>query len=786
MGGSLRSTPRKPPHTVLDHASRLASPSLVRETTPPAPSLEAAILGQITDALIAVDTDWRYTYVNAAAAQAFGLDPATLIGQRLWDVFPQAEGSDFHRDCLRAAREQRLVEGEEYFPAWNRWYAHRVFPSPGGIAILTRDVTESKALEDERRRSEQRFRSLVTATAQIVWRYLPGALAPEDNDDWRAFTGQTSEQVASGGWVASIHPDDRQRVIDTWQSALAADQIYSVQFRLRRHDGEYRDVWDRAVALRDTSGQIQEWVGITIDMTDQRRAERTLQELSTLQRAILDSAEHSIITAGTDGLVRTFNPAAERLLGYSAEEVIGKMSAEHWHDPLEIAARAQDLTRAVGRPVLPGFEMFAITTRRGVAHEREWTYIRKDGVRIPVSLSVTALRDSSGAVTGSLGIARNITERKAWEAERERLLTDALHRADRDPLTGLFNHAVFHQKLAEEAARAYANKRPLAVAMLDMDNFKFFNTVYGHLAGDQVLRQVAQTLRETSRASDVLARFGGDEFALLLPGTGRVDANELAATLQARMARSVFQPTPDDPAVPLSLSIGVAVIPEEAGTHLDAVRLADDRLRASKTGRWGEVSEAARLTSLLRETRDGFSLLDDLVTAVDNKDRYTRRHCHDVLTHALRLARHIELSPAEEEALTIAALLHDLGKVGVPDSVLRKPGPLTDHEWTLMRRHPLMGAAIVASVPGFDDALDAIRFHHERPDGAGYPDGLRRDAIPHLARILAVADGYSALTSDRPYRAALPHDDACALLQQNAGTRWDAPLVAAFLDTCDQ
>jgi HD-GYP domain-containing protein (c-di-GMP phosphodiesterase class II) len=181
------------------------------------------------------------------------------------------------------------------------------------------------------------------------------------------------------------------------------------------------------------------------------------------------------------------------------------------------------------------------------------------------------------------------------------------------------------------------------------------------------------------------------------------------------------------------------------------------------------------------QTVQGFSMLDALVTAVDNKDRYTRRHSEDVLTHCQVLAREMGLTPQEAETLSVAALLHDVGKIGVPDSILRKPGRLTDQEFAAIKHHPLMGAVIVGAVFGFEATLDAIRHHHERWDGEGYPYGLQGEETPLAARIMAVADAYSAMTTDRPYRKGMRPERALAVLEEGAGTQWDPGCVRAFL-----
>jgi len=758
-----------------------APPPIFLSPAPP----PAALLDQVSDAVLLVGPDLCCTFANACAAALFRRTPAQMDGCPLVELLPSEKGGAFYQGCLDTLAGRPPSAPDFRVLVSFQPLAARMAPSPPGLALFFADLSAQTQAEEALRRSEQRYQSLADATAQITWHIPADGRGVVDDASWRAFTGQSAGQLRGENWLDAVHPDDRALVQDAWRNALTRGETCIAQFRLRRHDGVYRDILERGVPLRDSEGAITEWVGISIDMTDQRQAERALETLTALQSAILGSADHSIISADTDGIIRTFNPAAELMLGYSASEVIGRMTPEQLHDPDEVARRAREMSRKVGRPIRPGYELFSLATARSIPHEREWAYVRKDGTRVPVSLSVTPLRDAEGIVTGSLGIAQNITERKKLEDERERLLAAAIDRADRDPLTDLFNHRAFHETLERETLRAHADGTPLAVAMLDMDNFKFFNTVYGHLAGDQVLRQVAQTLREHSRVGDTPARFGGDEFALVLPGLERIHAEQLADTLRERMARTLFQPPGSDAPVPLSLSIGVAVIPQEAPTALDAVRLADQRLRETKAGTRETLPETERLAAGLMQSRQDFDMLLGLVTAVDNKDRYARRHSEDVLLVCLALAHKLGVSAEDRQALATAALLHDIGNVGVSDTILRKPGPLTDAEWAAVRRHPTMGALIVGAVTGFENVQDIIRQHHERPDGKGYPWGLTYDELSLPSRILAVANSYCALTSDRPFRAALSVPEARRVLRDGSGSAWCRECVSALLEDAE-
>ncbi len=376
---------------------------------------------------------------------------------------------------------------------------------------------------------------------------------------------------------------------------------------------------------------------------------------------------------------------------------------------------------------------------------------------------------------------RHLARHEARHEQLEHSLAEAEARADRDPLTGLLNHRTFHRRLEEEAARAELTGTRLGVAVIDLNNFKFFNDTYGHLAGDTVLRQVSAALEEAMRPGDTLARYSGDEFTVLAPSLGPGDDGMLAERLRHCLDEQGFTPSGTSTAIPLTLSLGVAVFPQDGPTRMDTLAAADERLRRAKSGGDDDDDESDRHRAALAASLQGFSMLDALVTAVDNKDRYTLRHSEDVLTYSLDIARGLGLDQETQRTLKTAALLHDVGKIGVPDAVLRKPGTLTDDEYAAIQHHALMGAVIVGAVPGLEDTLDAIRHHHERWDGGGYPFGLRGEETPLIARVMAVADAYSAMTTDRPYRKGMAPGRAQDILASGAGTQWDPLCVQAFL-----
>ena len=355
--------------------------------------------------------------------------------------------------------------------------------------------------------------------------------------------------------------------------------------------------------------------------------------------------------------------------------------------------------------------------------------------------------------------------------------------AERDSVTGLLNHRGFHDRLDQELQRAQRTGTQFSLIMMDLDNFKLFNDTYGHPVGDDVLRDVGSLLKEALRASDVVGRYGGDEFAAILPDTGGGGSVELAHRLRAHIYDHPFE-SPDGLPIPLHLSYGVATYPVDARSSNELVGFADANMYLSKE-KGGDMVTASEIgpdePGTEFATGGIFGVLDGLVTAVDKKDRYTRRHSEDVTDHAVMLAKYLSLSEESQRTLRIAGLLHDVGKVGVPDAILQKPGRLTVDEYDVVKHHVQLSELIIKEVPNLSEVVEAVGAHHERFDGTGYPRGLQGEEIPRLGRILAVADAYSAMTTDRPYRKAMSHAEAKAELLGVAGTQLDPELVYAFV-----
>jgi diguanylate cyclase (GGDEF)-like protein/putative nucleotidyltransferase with HDIG domain len=359
---------------------------------------------------------------------------------------------------------------------------------------------------------------------------------------------------------------------------------------------------------------------------------------------------------------------------------------------------------------------------------------------------------------------------------RARHYEEVQERADVDFVTGLFNHRFMQSYLHRLINADTARGRKFSVLLMDVNDFKSFNDTYGHSVGDRVLQVVAGQLRLMTDREGLVGRFGGDEFIVVLPAHGRPEASAFAQAFQDWLTNYAFK-VPGGKTVPIVVSAGLAVFPDDGERRQELLASADARLyqckRSSVNGKKPRHAGSQPALGV-------FGFLNGLVTSIDSKDHYTRAHCESTAEYAVMLAQEIGLSPSAQRTLRLAALLHDVGKICIPDRILHKPGALTADEFEVIKHHVSIAENLIVDVPDAEEVRTIARHHHERFDGSGYPDGIRGEEIPFLARILALADAFSAITLDRPYRRGLARDEAYAEIQRVAGTQLDPELVKSF------
>jgi len=538
----------------------------------------------------------------------------------------------------------------------------------------------------------------------------------------------------------------------------------------------------------------------------QERAPGDILQGSSIAHFVIDESH----------VVVHWNRACEAMTGYSEKQMLG--TKDHWKP-----------FYADERPCLADLLLQKVTEEELLGRYkgmkiRRWELLEGayevEGFLAPLGkngrwLRFTAapLLDQEGKTIGAIETLEDITERKIAEAEKDKLHRELVlfnkrlqQLALRDPQTGLYNHRYLEEVIEAEVTRAKRYDQPLSLIMIDLDYFKSINDIYGHHFGDLVLKQLSRQLKMIVRRYDIVIRSGGEEFVVICPGTDRLQAIMLAQRMLDAINLYNFGDKKQE--VKVKLSLAVTSYPEEKIVDsMDMVEIAEQILNKAKEYGGNRVYssyDVKKIGSKSRQKSKGKkeniaelqhqlgkvtkNANENLIEAIfafaktiETKDHYTGEHVEQTVYYAIEIAKMLKFSKEELQNVHQAAILHDLGKVGISDNILLKEAKLTEEEYAQIKRHPQIAADILRPIRFLHAIIPFILYHHERWDGQGYPSGLKGDVIPMGARIIAVADVYQALTSNRPYRKAFTKEQAVKILKEGSGKQFDPQIVKIFL-----
>jgi diguanylate cyclase (GGDEF)-like protein/PAS domain S-box-containing protein len=415
---------------------------------------------------------------------------------------------------------------------------------------------------------------------------------------------------------------------------------------------------------------------------------------------------------------------------------------------------AQDLLMAgpdfMGKNISSFWPDYSSNFAEGQLGVKKDIIIKTDGQEKYFEASLSSAKKRKMEIAGKLLIMKDITERKRYEEKTKYM---SFH----DYLTGLYNRAFFEEELKRLDV---GRNLPLSVVMGDVNGLKMVNDAYGHERGDELLVKVAEVLKQCFRKSDIISRWGGDEFMILLPQTECSIAEEIAERIEKTCSKYSIEN------MPISISLGISTKTKEDDNIEEILKSAEDKMYTNK---------------MSDEKRTHRSMISSLEKSLDKKDYETEDHVRRMEELALALGKDLKLSQIELNELIMLSALHDIGKIAVADSIILKPGKLTSQEWEMVKKHPEVGYRIAKSSVDLAGIADAILTHHENWDGTGYPEGLEGEAIPLVSRIISIVDSYDAMTNDRPYRRAFSKEKVIAEIKKCSGTKYDPKLVEAFL-----
>jgi diguanylate cyclase (GGDEF)-like protein/PAS domain S-box-containing protein len=766
----------------------------------------ARVLDTIADGVLVTDEledgGRKIVHVNDRICEITGYAREELLGARTpFPWWPE----DRHVE-LTTAFEEATASGSGEYEARFRRRDGASFPalvSVGAVhlddaeqrawVITVKDLSQRNALLAELQASRSDMERVLASVDDYLYTYQ---LTPDGGSSLVrelsrpvALVGDVEETGCVGTdsrWLAATHPDDRAGVSEAGRRLLAGRPV-DYEHRVRDRDGLERWVWVRERPERISDGRLLVHGAMT-DVTARKEAEgqlgeafeearRSYGELSELHdqmRRIVGSIDELFYTdeLGPDGVWHSswIGDNWRKFIGDPAPDVEAQ---EAWDSAVHPDDRG--IYDAVDSRILAleavDFEYRLVDS----SGETRWVFER--------------MRPSGRRTDGTLvvdGVIQDITERKRSEARLEEALALAVHAREEadlasrtDALTGLANRRHF----AEELSAALDATRPgqaLGLLLLDIDHFKRTNDTYGHAAGDAVLREVALQLETVVRTGDIVARIGGEELAVVMPGGGRPEvlrvAGERVRTLVA--AASVLH---DDADIPFTVSVGAASS-VDASTADSLLAAADRAMYAAKRRGRDRVCLFSELVGddFLAEVPESLRIAEALALTVSVREGMPPLHNQQVAELAGAIARELDLPQQGILRCQVSGWLHDIGKTAIPDAILAKPGELTEEEWTQMRRHPEIGEAIVRRISGLADAALGVRHHHERWDGSGYPDRLANEEISLEARVVAVADAYSAITSRRPYQRERSREEAIVELRASAGGHLDPQVVEAL------
>lgn len=700
------------------------------------------ILSSVQDIVFTLDKAQRCTGVYGQWLERHHLVPEDFLGRSVQDIFGE-EDSLAHREA-----SEKAFRGESVVYEWSilvngerRYFQISLSPiknEAGSIEEVVgvgRDITDLKEAEE----FYQKLLDGIPYPASLINRERR-ILA--QNKATESFAGSKVGDIC---WL-SFHGTDTlsaSQKLEFEKSGVLPPDAHCLYCRgdeaLERQEAIVEEV--------ELKGRILEtgWVPLgsniylhySIDITKYKEVERELRKERDLAQKYLDTADVIFLILNPQAEVTLLNRKGAEVLGYTQEELVGK----NWFDVC-VPTRVQEEVKNAFARLMAG-------ENETVGHIENPVVTRSGEERL-IAWHNALLRDDENCIVAVLSAGIDITESRKMEEELRYL---NFH----DKLTGVHSRNFLEKEIER---LDIATQLPISVIMVDVNGLKLVNDTYGHERGDELLRCAAQVLKASCREQDVIARFGGDEFVILLPETSWKEAQKVCQKIRSK-AKGVFVEE-----VPLSLALGLATKESREESLTEVLRRAEDEMYRQK----------------LAETRSSRSaIINALLNTLETKSYETQLHTQRMQKVGLAIAERIQLPDTEVNRLKLAIMLHDIGKITLPEEILKKTGPLLPEEWELIKKHSESGYRIVRATPEFAHVAEEVWSHHEWWDGSGYPRGLEKEEIPLLARIIALADAYEVMRYGRPYKKAMSQEDVVAELKRSAGTQFDPELVEVLL-----
>ncbi len=631
---------------------------------------------------------------------------------------------------------------------WMKWQVRAIKWIDGRIVHLhiALDITSLKETEEQLSKRERTLQKILDLLPVGLW------IADEEGN----LISNNPEAIRIWGTDLRVGPDGYGEfkgrrlpsgepiAADDWALTHTMKKGISVEnemIEIDTFDGKTKTVLNFSSPISDENDQILGAIIVNQEITELKQVEDSLYREKELMKITLESIAEGVIVADEHGNITMVNQRMCDISGYKLEDVKGKKhhdvfknldekTKEICFDPVDYALRLHETITLANHTVL----------------------ICKDGSKKAIAQSAAPIVNEKGDTKGVVVVVRDVTEERR---KKERILYLSYH----DSLTGLYNRRFFEEELNRLNTK---RNLPISIVMGDVNGLKLTNDAFGHDMGDMVLKKMADTIKKACREDDIIARWGGDEFILLLPRTSQHETERICRRIN-RMIQEVKME-----AIEFSISFGYETKNHEGEDIKNIMKTAEDYMYRRKS-----VDSPNMRGNTIK------TILRTLHEKTPREEFHSSRVSHI----CQQIGKALELSDNEIYELGIVGLMHDIGKIAISEKTLNKEGSLSESEWLEIRQHPEIGYRILSASNDMSYIADYVLAHHERLDGSGYPNRIRGHKIPLQSRILAVADAYDAMTSNRPYRKALPEHVAIQELMDNVGRQFDRDVVDAFIDT---
>jgi diguanylate cyclase (GGDEF)-like protein/PAS domain S-box-containing protein len=680
-------------------------------------------------------TNYIFLEINKKFEELTGLKKNEIVGKKVTEVLNNIAESKF--DWIKFYAEIAL-KGEsrtinQYSEPLDKWYKIKAYSNQKGyFTTIFSDITEQKKKEQEIMYNKKRY--------QIIFNSAPIGIIIEDekggiievNEVLSESIGYSKGELeGSSVFEKLIMPEHYDLARENIKKILSGEDLEFDISSLNKND-QIKDyhLKETNITLPDGSKGI---ISMHLDITKRKKLENSLKEKNILLNSILESIQDGIAVLNNDLTIEYTNPTMEKWVK-NQSSLIGKKCFLGFYDKKDVCDDC---------PVVKSLKTGKM---------------EKTIKKLPVNFDIDFIEifsypiydEKNDRVKGVVEFIRDISERVEQEKEIRYL-------AYKDELTDLYNRKFFELELKSLDTK---EKLPISIVMGDLNGLKIINDSYGQKMGDQLLIKTANLLKEIVSDDDIVARYGGDEFIIILPKTTEEAAQELIKNIRLKSKKQ-----PKDK-FSLSIALGTATKDKKEQKITSTVKIAENNMLQNKL-------------SASRSSKN--NIVQGLLNTLSAKSSETKEHAVRMTKLAFDFGEALGLSNSELNELSLLATLHDIGKSTISEDVLNKPGRLNEEEWNLIKSHPEKGYKIACASEEFAIIADDILSHHEKWDGSGYPNQLKGEEIPYLARIITLVDSYDVMTNDRPYSKAISNKEALKEIKRCAGSQFDPNLAEVFI-----